>query len=58
MIRSDAPDAGGVRAFTAATALADATELPRIYRRMYVFADWVSSTLWVLPTLRRITSSD
>jgi glucose/arabinose dehydrogenase len=35
---------------TAGTALADATELPRIYRRMYVFADWVSSTLWVLPT--------
>ena len=34
---------------TAGTALASATRLPNVYRPMYVFADWVMSTLWVVP---------
>jgi glucose/arabinose dehydrogenase len=35
---------------TAGTALAEATRVPKLYRPMFVFADWMSSTLWALPT--------
>ena len=35
---------------TAGTPLGAATGLPKVYRPMYVFADWQTSTLWVLPT--------
>lgn len=35
---------------TAGTALADATRVPKVYRPLFVFADWMTSTLWGLPT--------
>jgi glucose/arabinose dehydrogenase len=35
---------------TAGTALAEATRVPKVYRPMFVFADWMTSTLWALPT--------
>ena len=38
------------RSITAGTALADATRVPKLYRPMFVFADWMTSTLWALPT--------
>jgi glucose/arabinose dehydrogenase len=37
------------KSLTAGTALTDATRLPDVYRSMFVFADWMSSTLWAVP---------
>jgi glucose/arabinose dehydrogenase len=37
------------RSITAGTGLTGAVQLPKVYRSMFVFADWMSSTLWAIP---------